>query len=82
MAKPVPDDELWQIIEPVIPKKKRRFRYPGRQPLPTGARPRRTAWLPALQSPADSLRAASFFNLAERARRSCDTRLGRLVPDL
>jgi len=34
MAKPILDDELWQIIEPLIPKKKRRFRYPGRKPLP------------------------------------------------
>jgi len=33
MAKPILDDELWQIIEPLIPKKKRRFRYPGRKPL-------------------------------------------------
>jgi transposase len=34
MAKPILDDELWQIIEPLIPKKKRRFRYPGRNRLP------------------------------------------------
>lgn len=34
MAKPILDDELWQIIEPLIPKKKRRFRYPGRKPVP------------------------------------------------
>jgi transposase len=34
MAKPILDDELWQIIEPLIPKKKRRFRHPGRKPLP------------------------------------------------
>ena len=33
MAKQILDDELWQIIEPLIPKKKRRFRYPGRKPL-------------------------------------------------
>jgi len=33
MAKPILDDELWQIIEPLIPKKKRRFRHPGRKPL-------------------------------------------------
>jgi transposase len=35
MAKPILDDELWQITEPLIPKKKRRFRYPGRKPLPS-----------------------------------------------
>jgi transposase len=35
MAKPILDDELWQIIEPLIPKKKRRFRHPGRKPLPS-----------------------------------------------
>ena len=34
MAKAILDDELWQIIEPLIPKKKRRFRYPGRKPVP------------------------------------------------
>jgi len=34
MAKPILDDELWQIIEPLIPKKKRRFWHPGRKPLP------------------------------------------------
>ena len=33
-AKPwdVPDG-LWQRIEPLLPKKRRRFRYPGRKPL-------------------------------------------------
>lgn len=33
-AKPweVPD-ALWQRIEPLLPKKRRRFRYPGRKPL-------------------------------------------------
>src|ERR687897_1810262 len=33
-AKPweVPD-ALWQRIEPLLPKKQRRFRYPGRKPL-------------------------------------------------
>ena len=35
MAKPILDDELWQIIEPLIPKKRRRFRYPGRKLLPS-----------------------------------------------
>jgi transposase len=34
MAKPILNDELWEIIEPLIPKKKRRFRYPGRKPVP------------------------------------------------
>lgn len=33
MAKQILDDKLWQIIEPLLPKKKRRFRYPGRKPL-------------------------------------------------
>ncbi len=33
-AKPweVPDG-LWERIEPLLPKKQRRFRYPGRKPL-------------------------------------------------
>ena len=33
MAKPILDDDLWKLIEPLIPKKKRRFRYPGRKPV-------------------------------------------------
>jgi transposase len=33
MAKPILDDELWKIIEPHIPKKERRFQYPGRKPV-------------------------------------------------
>ena len=34
MAKPLVDDGLWSIIQPLLPKpKRRRFRYPGRQPL-------------------------------------------------
>jgi len=33
MAKQILDDKLWQIIEPLLPKKKRRFRYPGRKPM-------------------------------------------------
>jgi transposase len=31
MAKPLMDDELWQIIEPFLPPRKRRWRYPGRK---------------------------------------------------
>src|ERR671935_1181259 len=26
-------DELWALVEPLLPKKKRRFRYPGRKRL-------------------------------------------------
>ncbi len=33
MAKPILDDRLWNLIEPLLPVKKRRFRYPGRNPL-------------------------------------------------
>jgi len=33
MAKPLLDDELWNLIEPLIPKKRRRFRYPCRKPI-------------------------------------------------
>lgn len=39
MAKPIVSDELWEIIEPLIPKKKRRLRYPGRKPIPDRAAP-------------------------------------------
>lgn len=27
-------DELWDFVEPLIPKNQRRFRYPGRTRLP------------------------------------------------
>ena len=37
MAKPILDDELWKLIEPIIPKKPRRFRYPGRESIPNRA---------------------------------------------
>ena len=37
MAKPIVDDKLWEIIEPLIPRKKRRFRYPGRKSIPDRA---------------------------------------------
>ncbi len=37
MAKPIVDDRLWELIEPLLPVKKRRFRYPGRKPLDTRA---------------------------------------------
>ena len=34
MAKPILDDELWELIEPLLPPAKpRRFRYPGRRPV-------------------------------------------------
>jgi transposase len=34
MAKPLLDDALWQVIEPLLPKpKRRRKRHPGRKPL-------------------------------------------------
>ena len=31
MAQPLVSDELWGLIEPLIPKVQRRFRYPGRK---------------------------------------------------
>jgi transposase len=35
MAKAILDDELWSVIEPLLPPpKRRRFRYPGRKPVP------------------------------------------------
>ena len=34
MAKPLLSDELWSVIEPILPPPKpRRFRHPGRKPL-------------------------------------------------
>ena len=34
MAKPILDDALWDIIEPLLPPpKRRRKRYPGRKPI-------------------------------------------------
>jgi transposase len=32
MAKPLLDDELWSIIEPLLPVKSRRKHHPGRKP--------------------------------------------------
>lgn len=37
MAKPLVSDELWAIIEPFIPVRKRRSRHPGRKALPDRA---------------------------------------------
>jgi len=35
MAKPLVSDALWSVIEPILPRPKpRRFRYPGRKPIP------------------------------------------------
>ena len=33
MARPLVSDELWELIEPLIPQVKRRYRYPGRRRL-------------------------------------------------
>jgi len=33
VAKPLLDDELWQVIQPLLPKPKRRRRHPGRKPV-------------------------------------------------
>lgn len=34
MAKPLLDDDLWQLIKPLLPEPKpRRFRFPGRKPV-------------------------------------------------
>ena len=33
MAKPLVSDELWGLIEPLIPKVPRRHRFPGRKRL-------------------------------------------------
>src|ERR687884_2392717 len=31
MAKPLVSDELWALVEPLIPKVERRYRFPGRK---------------------------------------------------
>jgi transposase len=33
MARPIVSDELWEVVEPLIPKVERRFRQPGRKRL-------------------------------------------------
>lgn len=33
MPIPTVDDELWQLIQPLLPARPRRYRYPGRRPL-------------------------------------------------
>ena len=38
MGKPIIDDELWKLIEPLLPPAKpRRFKYPGHKPVPNRA---------------------------------------------
>lgn len=38
MAKPIVDDALWKRMEPLLPEPKpRRFRFPGRKPVPNRA---------------------------------------------
>lgn len=34
MASPMVPDELWEVVEPLIPKVERRYRYPGRKRIP------------------------------------------------
>lgn len=34
MASPLVPDELWEVVEPLIPKVERRHRYPGRKRVP------------------------------------------------
>lgn len=34
MASQIVTDELWELVEPLIPKVERRFRYPGRKRIP------------------------------------------------
>ena len=31
MAKPLVSDELWELVEPLLPKVERRYRFPGRK---------------------------------------------------
>ena len=31
MARPLVSDELWELVEPLIPKVERRYRFPGRK---------------------------------------------------
>jgi transposase len=34
MAAPLVPDELWEVVEPLIPQVERRYRYPGRRRVP------------------------------------------------
>jgi len=34
MARQIVSDELWKIVEPLIPEVERRYRYPGRKRIP------------------------------------------------
>ena len=34
MASPLVPDELWEVVEPLIPKVERRYRHPGRKRIP------------------------------------------------
>ena len=36
MAKPLVSDELWELVEPLIPEVERRYRFPGGSGSTTG----------------------------------------------
>jgi len=53
MAKPLLSDEIWPVIEPILPPPKpRRFRFPGRKPV--GSRQCLTGILFVLKTGANS----------------------------
>ena len=37
MAKPLIEDSLWSVIQPLLPKRTRRRKFPGRKPVPDRA---------------------------------------------
>lgn len=52
-------DDLWERIEPLLPSKERRFRYPGRKPLPARVE---------IEGPrAAAIAARKFYGAATRA---------------
>ncbi len=52
-------DELWELVEPLLPRKERRFRYPGRKRLRIGKRCRGTCSCCIPGSPGSTCRASS-----------------------
>jgi transposase len=55
-------DDLWELVQPLLPKKERRFRYPGRRRLPereTARDPVRAAHRDLVDAPAS--RAGLWF---------------------
>ena len=78
-------DELWELVEPLLPKLERRFRYPGRKRLlhgiPYHQVPDRCRGLPAvaIRRASPGFGAVAFAVDSDRLRPPCSTTAPRFV---